>query len=618
MDQDNSPIIGIDLGTTNSVVAAFVNGKVRVLQEEGEAILPSVVGLTIDGKLLVGQAAKNQLAAFPERTIMSVKRRMGEAVQIKIADQEFSPQEISAMILRRLRQRAEKVLETEVTRAVITVPAFFDEDQRQATREAGTLAGLKVERIINEPTAASLVYHSDMSQQRQVIVYDLGGGTFDVSIVRIEGGVIEVLSSKGDTRLGGDDFDELLGKHVSDLFFDQHGIDLISHSKTRWRLMQACERAKCELSTSSFVRISEEFIAEVNGQPVSLDVEVTRAEYEELIYGLVERTIACVDEAIRDAGLTTKQLDELILVGGSTRTPLVQRRLREEFHREPLWSVNPDLAVALGAATQGAMQNGNSVGPVLIDIATHTLGVDAMSTGSMSRQLIFVPILHRNSPLPAKYEEAFTTVTPDQSRVIINVFQGESRDLNHNRKLGSFTLEGLNKVANADGGILIRFELTLDGVLSVEAVERQSKIATKIKIDNALSRMGGEQSEASGGRLETLFDASDEFLAGWGAAADNSDEVDNENDSNDSMGAASRDGSADGAIVRVDEAGAPSSKIRQLLDKASALRSRLAVDDADDVDRLVKAIDEAQRANASDKLDELRDELDDLLFYLAE
>ncbi len=608
MDQDKSPIIGIDLGTTNSVVAAYVNGKIRVLQEDGEAILPSVVGLTLDGKLVVGQTAKNQLAAFPERTIMSVKRRMGEAVQLKLADQTFSPQEISAIILRRLRQRAEQILETEVTRAVITVPAFFDEDQRQATREAGVLAGLKVERIINEPTAASLVYHAGTGERRQVIVYDLGGGTFDVSIVRIEGGVIEVLSSKGDTKLGGDDFDELLSKHVSDMFFDQHGIDLLSQSNTHWRLKQACERAKCELSTMSSVRITEEFIAEVNGQPVSLDVEVTRSEYENLIFGLVQRTIECVDLAIRDAGLTTMQLDELILVGGSTRTPLVQRRLREEFKREPLWSVNPDLAVALGAATQGAMQAGNAIGPVLIDIATHTLGVDALNPSSILPQAIYVPIIHRNSPLPAKYEEVFETISLDQRTVVINVFQGESSELSQNRKIGSFKLDGLNQGANADGEILVRFELTLDGVLRVEGIERQSKIATQIKIDNALSRMGIEQAKTAGSRLETLFDGSDELLREW-SASDYEDE--------DTFATASTD-TPDGSIVRVDDLSQPSSKVRQLLDKAKSVREGLSEEDTADIDRLVQAIEEAQNANAIEKLDELRTELDDLLFYLAE
>ena len=472
MEQRESPIIGIDLGTTNSVVAAYMNGKVQVIEEDGDPILPSIVAMTMDGKLIVGKTAKNQLAAFPDRTIASIKRRMGQAVKVTMADQEFTPQEISAMILRRLKQRAEQSLGQEVTRAVITVPAFFDENQRQATREAGQLAGLSVERIINEPTAASLVYHAGTPERRHLIVYDLGGGTFDVSIVRIEAGVVEVLSSKGDTQLGGDDFDQLLTKYVSDAFMSKYNIDLMSQSTTRWRLIQACERAKCELSFVSTVRISEEFIATVDEKPLNLDMEVSRHEYETLIATLVENTIRCVNEAIRDSGISLNQIDELILVGGSTRTPIVQNRLRDEFHRDPMWSVNPDLAVALGAATQAAMQQGYDVGPVLIDVATHTLGVEALSGGPYAPELVFVPILHRNAPLPAKYEDVFKTMTLDQESVDIGVHQGESSQLSRNRLIGRFHLDGLNESDKSDGEILVRFELTLDGTLKVTAIER--------------------------------------------------------------------------------------------------------------------------------------------------
>ena len=265
MTQDDpaatSPVVGIDLGTTNSVVAGWVDGKVQVFAEDGTALVPSVVGIAPDGRLLVGQAAMNQLVAFPERTIASVKRRMGQAEMLSLAGRTHSPQEISAIILRSLKERAERALGCPVTRAVITVPAFFDELQRSATREAGELAGLTVERIINEPTAASLVYHAGSDERRQIMVYDLGGGTFDVSIVRSEGGVVEVLASKGDTSLGGDDFDAQLARHVADQFLEQHGVDLMDDSRTRWRLLTACERAKRELSTATTARIAEEFIA---------------------------------------------------------------------------------------------------------------------------------------------------------------------------------------------------------------------------------------------------------------------------------------------------------------------------------------------------------------------
>jgi len=608
MSSQNSTIIGIDLGTTNSVVAAYLNGKVQVLEENGESILPSVVAMTMDGKLIVGQTAKNQLAAFPDRTISSVKRRMGQAVQLSMADQEFSPQEISAMILRRLKQRAENVLGTEITRAVITVPAFFDESQRQATREAGQLAGLTVERIINEPTAASLVYHANDEECRHLIVYDLGGGTFDVSIVKVEAGVIEVLSSKGDTQLGGDDFDQLLTKHVSDIFFNKHNIDLMAQNSTRWRLQQACERAKCELSSASSVRISEEFIATLNGQPINLDIEVARHEYEELIAALVDRTIRCVDDAIRDSGLSMNHLDELILVGGSTRTPLVQRRLQEEFHRDPKWSVNPDLAVALGAATQAAMQEGHSVGPVLIDIATHTLGLAVLERSRFIPEIVFCPILRRNAPLPAKYEEIFQKVSPNQKVVEIKVFQGESSQLSQNRPLGRFLLEGLNASDDADEDIVVRFELTLDGILKVTAVEKKTGLSKTLKIENALAQMSNEAMAFSEKRLDGMFE---EYVAFDQSNADSEEII---------LSAANSESFVDSdspVFRRVDAPSPIQGDHSHVVSKARLLRVSLSGEDAADVDRLVELIEKAEQNNDLNLLPGLKAELDDLLFYLA-
>ena len=612
MEQRESPIIGIDLGTTNSVVAAYMNGKVQVIEEDGDPILPSIVAMTMDGKLIVGKTAKNQLAAFPDRTIASIKRRMGQAVKVTMADQEFTPQEISAMILRRLRQRAEQSLGQEVTRAVITVPAFFDENQRQATREAGQLAGLSVERIINEPTAASLVYHAGTPERRHLIVYDLGGGTFDVSIVRIEAGVVEVLSSKGDTQLGGDDFDQLLTKYVSDAFMSKYNIDLMSQSTTRWRLIQACERAKCELSFVSTVRISEEFIATVDEKPLNLDMEVSRHEYETLIATLVENTIRCVNEAIRDSGISLNQIDELILVGGSTRTPIVQNRLRDEFHRDPMWSVNPDLAVALGAATQAAMQQGYDVGPVLIDVATHTLGVEALSGGPYAPELVFVPILHRNAPLPAKYEDVFKTMTLDQESVDIGVHQGESSQLSRNRLIGRFHLDGLNESDKSDGEILVRFELTLDGTLKVTAIERLTGKSKALKIDNALSQMGELDSQASEERLESLFTDSTEFQR-----FETVDQQGDYDESEDDVAAVSFNSVTPGTH-RIDAASQTQSKLKQLIAKAKTIRKTAATEDASDIDRLVDLLEDAELNGGYEMIPGLEAELDDLLFYLAD
>ncbi|NBX29058.1 heat-shock protein Hsp70 [bacterium] len=584
---DDSPVIGIDLGTTNSVVAISIDGRVRVLQEDGTPLVPSVVGVGADGRLLVGQSARNQLAAFPDRTIASVKRRMGQAVTLPMAGTSYTPQEISSVILQALKARAERALGRPVSRAVITVPAFFNEPQRQATLEAGRLAGLTVERIINEPTAASLVYHAGSDDRRHVIVYDLGGGTFDVSIVRTEQGVVEVLSSKGDTKLGGDDFDDLLARHVAGRFLQEHGYDLMADGGTRWRLLTACERAKCELSTAATARIVEEFIATIKGRQVSLDVEVSRTEYERLIRSLVDRTIACVDMAIIDAGLTLSWIDELLLVGGSTRTPLVQSRLREEFRREPRWSVDPDLAVALGAATQAAAIAGQATGPVLVDVATHTLGIAAVNDGPHGEHVAFCPILRRNSPLPARYEDLFFTHDDTQDVAVIQVFQGESERLEENHEIGRFVLEGLNASSDCDGRILVRFELSLDGTLEVTAIESMSGISQRLAIVDALSDLKLNRAAGAAERLGRLTGFAPPIQA---PTADVS-------------------GAADGT-GRDDPHAAILHRARQAL-------PALGPEDAADVERLLQLINEARAADDEPLLSGLVAELDDLLFYAA-
>lgn len=594
MNTSTAPVIGIDLGTTNSVVAVYLDGQVRVLEEDGSALLPSVVGLTIDGKLITGTQARNQLVAFPDRTIASVKRRMGEAIRLKMADQEFSPQEISAIILRKLRERAERAVGQPVSQAVITVPAFFNENQRQATREAGELAGLQVQRIINEPTAASLVYHAGQSGRRHLMIYDLGGGTFDVSIVRMEDGVIEVLSSKGDTQLGGDDFDRLLTRFVADRFSTQHGVDLTEDPATRWRLLQACEQAKRELSEHTTAALSEEFIATVDGKPLNLMLDVERHEYEELILPLVEQTIRCVDQALHDANLTPSQIDELILVGGSSRTPLVQQRLRQEFQHEPHWAINPDLAVALGAATQAAIQSGASLGPVLVDVATHSLGVRAASGDPFAPELVYVPIIHRNSPLPARYEEPFSTMYEDQVAAEIHVYQGESPRLEDNQELGSFVLEGLNQSKQSDGKVIVRFELTLDGTLSVTAVERRTGIAKSLKIQNALSAQNQEFRQQAMERLGAMFSQADAT-----APAANSERV------------------IAGSLTPGSPTGSLGDPLQPLFRRAAELRQSATPEDVEEIDELVDGLRSAVELEDKELIKAVQAELEDLLFYIG-
>jgi molecular chaperone DnaK len=603
-NEEAGPIVGIDLGTTNSVVAAVIDGRVQVLVENGESLLPSVIGIDQTGKLITGVVARNQQVAFPERTVVSVKRSMGLQTKLPLGDQEFTPQEISAMILRRLRERASAQLGEPVSRAVITVPAFFDDNQRQATREAGELAGFTVERIINEPTAAALVYHAGTAERMHLVIYDFGGGTFDVSVVRMEAGVVEVLRSKGDTRLGGDDLDALLMKHVADLFEEKHGVDLRKSASTRWRLLQACEHAKCQLSTDQTVQIREEFIAEKDGSPLHLDISVSRDDYEKLILPLIDRTIGCVDEALRDAKLNINQIDDLVLVGGSTRTPLVIERLRSEFLREPSRAVDPDLAVALGAATQAAMFNGLAVGPVLVDVTAHTLGIEVLdSFDFMGQHLAFAPIIHRGTPLPARFEEAFRASHDDQKVAEIHVLQGEHEEVERNESIGTFKLD-LDGAKGDRAKVLVRFELTLDGTLKVTATQPATGKTNDLKVENAMSRFQAEGREQAVTRLNELFDDSDEF-------------------SNDAEAIAAKSWQRTDRPQYKDQ-GAPApnmaseenSKANKLLVKARQALTKLEGDDADDLRELIEKLEIAFADVDSEVVEELCAELDDVLFYV--
>lgn len=593
------PIVGIDLGTTNSVVAAIINGKPTVLVEDGESILPSIVGLDNDGKLITGTVARNQLAAFPERTVASIKRKMGTTEKVTLGDQSFTPQEISAMILRRLCDRAARQLGQPIKRAVITVPAFFDENQRQATREAGELAGLTVERIINEPTAATLVYHAGTHDQRHIVVYDFGGGTFDVSIVRMEAGVVEVLTSKGDTHLGGDDLDAVLLDYVADEFKEEHGIDLRRTMTTRYRLLQACEKAKCELSKLSEATITEEFIAELDGQPLSLSTTITRNQYEELIKSFVDRTIECLDEALAEVGLTTPQIDDLVLVGGSTRTPLVESRLREEFNREPSRSVDPDLAVALGAATQAAMHDGESIGPVLVDVATHTLGIAVSQRMMFGESIAYSPILYRNQPLPASFEEIYSTMSDNQKIASIEIYQGEHERLERNTQIGDFELELETGAENSR--IVVRFDLTLDGTLKVTATQSSTKRTKDLLIDNALTQFKKVDRDKAEARLSEMFDSSEELLSDQELPAQ-SQWLDD----------------ADSATGNVDwrAAGDKFPAALALVEQAEKRGATLTGDDADDINSLTEKLKQALAESDAEQITAISAELDDVLFYV--
>jgi len=597
MTAKHGPIVGIDLGTTNSVVAAVIDGRPQVLEENGRKILPSVVGINQAGELITGEEALNQLAAFPEHTIASIKRRMGDMQELPLGEEKFTPPEVSAMILRRLRDRATRALGEDVTRAVITVPAFFNESQRQATREAGELAGLQVERIINEPTAAALIYHAGSQDRKEILVYDFGGGTFDVSIVRMEAGVIEVLSSKGDTQLGGDDIDALLMNYTAGAFEKETGVDLRGNPGSRHRLLQACRQAKQQLSTLESVQIVVEFVASNEGEPLNLNQTISRQQFEEMIAPLVDRTIESVDEAIREAGVAVQQIQDMVLVGGSTRIPLVAQRLREEYYIEPSRSVDPDLAVALGAAVQAAKLDGDSTGPVLVDVIGHTLGIEAVEGqgfGLGGPETVTSPIIHRNTPLPARFEQSYYKMYDDQERADIHVLQGEHIEVERNHSIGRFSL-ALEPGGGSRTKIVVRFDLTLDGTLQVTATQPATGKSEDLVINNALTRFQKTYRKKAEARLGQMFESSGQILDASAIPAKQTPDPGNQTTENSSQ-------QFPGA--------------QAVLEKSAAIIDKVGEEDASEIKLLSKQLQQAMADSDADAAASISRELDDILFYV--
>jgi molecular chaperone DnaK len=595
------PIVGIDLGTTNSEVALVREGQPHVLEEDGDPILPSFVGLAEDGRLLVGKAAKNQWVLAPERTIKSIKRKMGQDVKVKLGDQEYRPQEISAMILRTLRDRASGQMGTPCRKAVITVPAYFNDAQRQATREAGELAGLEVVRILNEPTAASLTYDPNQQNLRRMLVYDLGGGTFDVSIVQAQEGVIEVLASHGDTQLGGDDFDDLLLKLVCERFQEQHGVDLRENLVSRARVLRAVEAAKRHLSYHPFARLEEEFIAEKDGQALHLNLEISRVEYERLIEPLLDRTMDCIQRALDDANLVASSIDKVVLVGGSTRTPLINQMLEERLRQPPHQEVNPDLCVAMGAAIQGGIIAGENVGAVLVDITPHSLGIKCLDDlQGFPFEYRFAPIIHRNTPLPASRSEMFYTYRDNQTQVEIDVYQGENEDVRHNHRVGRFMVQGLAPVP-AGNQLVVQLDLNLDGMLKVSARERATGLQKEVTIENALARFEREERDQARERLHALWDEEDEEE---GLPSD--------------LGPDSSEEQVPELVAGPREGQREAVQARALLEKAERLLEKVQPEDRIEVERLMERVRVALTDRQWEKVTAAGNELADTLFYLED
>ncbi|WP_195467116.1 molecular chaperone DnaK [Clostridium sp. D43t1_170807_H7] len=460
-------IIGIDLGTTNSCVAVMEGGEpVVITNSEGARTTPSVVSFQANGERLVGQIAKRQAITNPEHTIISIKREMGTDHKTKIDDKTYSPQEISAMILQKIKADAEAYLGETVTQAVITVPAYFNDAERQATKDAGRIAGLEVLRIINEPTAASLAYGLDKTEQNEkIFVYDLGGGTFDVSILELGDGVFEVLSTNGDTHLGGDDFDQKIIDYIANDFKAQYGIDLRNDKSAVQRLKEAAEKAKIELSSSMQTNINLPFITADATGPKHIDMNLTRAKFNELTHDLVQRSIEPMKKALSDAGLSISQIDKVILVGGSTRIPAVQEAVKNFTGKEPSKGVNPDECVAMGAAIQAGVLTGEVKDVLLLDVTPLTLGIETLGG-------VATPLIERNTTIPAKKSQVFSTAADGQTSVEIHVVQGERQMAADNKTLGRFTLSGIAPAPRGIPQIEVTFDIDANGIVKVSAMDK--------------------------------------------------------------------------------------------------------------------------------------------------
>ncbi|MEA1923787.1 MAG: Hsp70 family protein [Pseudomonadota bacterium] len=585
-------IIGIDLGTTNSEVAVIVDNQPRIIPVNGEQFMPSCVGLDDQGELLVGRSAKNQMALRPESTILSIKRLMGEKTAVLMGGRQFNPEEISALILRELKKSAEEFLGQEIAETVITVPAYFDDHQRNATKLAGELAGLTVKRIINEPTAAALAYDVTHQENQTILVYDLGGGTFDVSLVTIEDEIVEVKASHGDTHLGGDDFDELLINHVADHFQNLHNVDLRENSRTRNRLWQALEKAKIELSSQPFSTIMEEYIDDKH----HLEIEIARSDYEAMIYPLLSKTVDCIHACLRDAAILPGALSRIMLVGGSSRTPLIRTMLEETFGAPVHHEIDPNLIVAMGAAIQGGIISGHKSDAILVDITPYTFGTSAANEFQGSLQTgLFVPIIKRNTPLPTQKSEVFHTMFDNQKAVSVEIYQGEDPLAENNIPVGNFLVDGLSQVPQGSP-IMLNLKLDLNGILEVTATEKCSNLSKTVRMETNNTGQNFEPVNS----LEKLAGFFDLQRPGLGLE-DSLHEK--------SLPKTEPRSDADKAII---------SRARDLRRRAEKLAPQVDEDDALEIKNLLESSREALSAGDWQKLEQASESLSDLLFYLED
>ena len=621
-------IVGIDLGTTNSEIAAFVDDNVKIIGSGTANMLPSCVGFSQAGELLIGEPARNQQLLYPDRTVRSIKRKMGSDEVITLGEKTFTPPEISALLLRELAQWAQKKLGVAVKKAVISVPAYFSDAQRSATREAGKLAGLDVVRILNEPTAASLAYGYGSDENRTVMIYDLGGGTFDVSIVTIENDVTEVLASHGNNRLGGDDFDQLLLDRLVNEFQEHHGVNLKDgHRVALNRLWWTAEETKKKLSFEPFVKIREEALVDIDGKPLHLETEVSREEYEHMIAPLIESTLDSVSNAMEKAGRQSGDLDAILLVGGSTRIPYIPRVLEERAGITPRHDVHPDLCVALGAGVLASRLAGREVNRVLVDVSPYSFGPSYLGQrDGFEYPFCYHPIIQANTALPVTRTDRYFTTVPYQKEVEIDIYQGDDPDALKNIPIGHFRVKGL-KPTEEPNPVLCRMSLDIDGILKVTAIEKETGKTKQITIENALQPKSDEEIAEARMRLEALYDArtvgfdslDDDF-----AAADlaiNEDFTDNIieipfESSHDTQGATTPKDS-EGKILEFDSPWARALRdANNLVERSRRLLSRIHPEDQEDAIDLHEKIGAAIASRNTAELSESCEELKELLFFV--
>lgn len=586
--------VGIDLGTTNSEVAIVENGQARVLPgDDGQLILPSAVGFSETGQLLVGQPALRQAAAAPDRTVRSIKRWMGTdhltTLRVGGTDSEetkdYLPHEISAIILRTLKERAEKVLGEEVTQAVITVPAYFTDAQRQATKTAGEIAGLEVLQIINEPTAAALAYDVRSEETERLLVYDLGGGTFDVSVVEITGEVTEVLASHGNNRLGGDDFDRRLQLLLANRFRQTHGVEVPNDLSTQARLLNVAEQVKFTLSEHAFATVREAFLGSKDNTALHLETEITRSDFEDAIRPLLQETLESIDRVLADANLKPEQLDRIILVGGSTRIPLVQQMVEEHLGQAPVDGIQPDLCVALGAALQAGVLVGEDVEAILVDVIPHSLGIAAaIDTPFGPMPGFFSVIIPRNSVVPISRSEVYSTMSDRQEAVQIEIFQGENELAEENVPLGSYRVEGLPPRPAGDIKIEVHFDFDLNGILTVTTTEKGKGQQGTLVVENAgIQRLSSHELKQARADLDDLF-AEDDAIA---VSARTSD----------------------------DESSVLSTELVNLIARAKQALSTLEAEQAEELQDLLNQVEAVKAGIGIGNLSVLQEELADFLYY---